>query len=153
MEKNNKRKPQVSLPGGIASLVHRAQGLSSQGADVVEQGAAGKEQVAAASVEQGVSSPVAQKAAGSAPKGTPMEHYAAGRAAGEDAWSLMMSTARAYKEYPGKLATVYIDSDLKRVLDRLRASSQGVSTSSLLSSIVASFVRDHDAEIRRECEF
>lgn len=158
MEKNNKRKPQVSLPGGIASLVHRAQGLSSQGADVVEQGAAGKEQVSAAgasvsAVEQGVSGPVAQKAAGSAPKGTPMEHYAAGRAAGEDAWSLMMSTARAYKEYPGKLATVYIDSDLKRVLDRLRASSQGVSTSSLLSSIVASFVRDHDAEIRRECEF
>ena len=65
----------------------------------------------------------------------------------------MVSTARAYKEYPGKLATVYIDSDLKRVLDGLRASGMGVSTSSLLSSIVASFISEHDAEIRRQCQF
>ena len=155
MEKNMKRKPQVSLPGGIANLVHRAQGLqqdvvAASETKVKDADVAPKEKVASPS-ERAVASQVKEELAAAQPK--PLDRCVAWRAEGLDSWSLMVSTARAYKEYPGKLATVYIDSDLKRVLDGLRASGMGVSTSSLLSSIVASFISEHDAEIRRQCQF
>lgn len=157
-----KRKPQVSLPGGIASLVHRAQGLQTEAAATSEAQPREAAPVASAPAETVKAAPTADavKAAAAqvkeeiaAAKPKPLDRCVAWRAEGLDSWSLMVSTARAYKEYPGKLATVYIDSDLKRVLDGLRASGMGVSTSSLLSSIVASFITEHDAEIRRQCEF
>lgn len=48
-----------------------------------------------------------------------------------------------------KLATVYIDADLKRVLDRLKsASSIKMPSTALLSSIVARFVFDHEKDIK-----
>lgn len=157
-----KRKPQVSLPGGIASLVHRAQGLQTEGVATSEAQPKEAAAVASAPVQPQTSAPTtdAVKAAAAqvkeelaAAKPKPLDRCVAWRAEGLDSWSLMVSTARAYKEYPGKLATVYIDSELKRVLDGLRASGMGVSTSSLLSSIVASFISEHDAEIRRQCQF
>ncbi len=159
MEKNMKRKPQVSLPGGIASLVHRAQGLQegvpqtseTSAAQVQREPVAVQEPVAASTAQAQAAAQVREEIAAAKPK--PLDRCVAWRAEGLDSWSLMVSTARAYKEYPGKLATVYIDSDLKRILDGLRASGMGVSTSSLLSSIVASFVSEHHAEIRRQCEF
>lgn len=159
MEKNMKRKPQVSLPGGIASLVHRAQGLQesvpqtsdTSAAQVQREPVVVQEPVAASTAQAQAAAQVREEIAAAKPK--PLDRCVAWRAEGLDSWSLMVSTARAYKEYPGKLATVYIDSDLKRILDGLRASGMGVSTSSLLSSIVASFVSEHHAEIRRQCEF
>ncbi|MBD9042836.1 MAG: hypothetical protein EGR49_09865 [Prevotella sp.] len=47
------------------------------------------------------------------------------------------------------LGAVYIDRDLKRQLGQLRASSLGISTSAILSSIVAQFLLEHGDEVER----
>ena len=50
----------------------------------------------------------------------------------------------------GKLATIYIDESLKNVLDRMKyAGQEKLSTSAILSSIVARFVYDHEDEIKK----
>ena len=48
------------------------------------------------------------------------------------------------------MATIYIDETLKSVLDRMKyAGTEKLSTSAILSSIVARFVYDHEDEIRK----
>jgi len=58
--------------------------------------------------------------------------------------------ATQYKNGGGKLATIYIDESLKNVLDRMKyAGQEKLSTSAILSSIVARFVYDHEDEIKK----
>ena len=58
--------------------------------------------------------------------------------------------AKQYKDGGGKLATIYIDSTLKTVLDRMKyAGPEKLPTSAILSSIVARFIYDHEDDIRK----
>lgn len=75
--------------------------------------------------------------------------YAAAKENGEDDWSLFLDLAKNYKERDSKLATVYIDSDLKSVLDRLKsANSIKMPSTAILSAIVARFVFEHEQDIK-----
>jgi Ca2+-dependent lipid-binding protein len=66
-----------------------------------------------------------------------------------DSWDLFLDLAERYKNGNGKLATIYIDPQLKSVLDRLKyAGSVKLSTSAILSSIVARFIYDHEDKIK-----
>lgn len=68
----------------------------------------------------------------------------------KDSWDLFIDMARQYKSGDGKLATIYIDETLKSVLDRMKyAGTEKLSTSAILSSIVARFIYDHEDEIRK----
>lgn len=67
----------------------------------------------------------------------------------EESWQLFLDLAKEYKRRDTKLATVYIDSDLKSVLDRLKsASSVKLPSTAILSSIVARFIFDHEKDIK-----
>lgn len=66
-----------------------------------------------------------------------------------DSWQLFLDMAEQYKKGDGKLATIYIDPALKQVLDRLKyAGNVKLSTSAILSSIVARFIYDHEEKIK-----
>lgn len=68
----------------------------------------------------------------------------------DDSWELFLDMAQKYKRSDSKLATIYIDPELKSVLDRLKyAGSERLPTSAILSSIVARFIYDHEEEIRK----
>lgn len=67
-----------------------------------------------------------------------------------DSWQLFLDMAKQYRNGDGKLATIYIDSTLKNVLDRMKyAGPEKLSTSAILSSIVARFIYDHEEDIRK----
>lgn len=67
---------------------------------------------------------------------------------GSDNWDLFLALGRDYKTRDSKLATIYIDADLKKVLDRLKtASDVKLPTAAILSSIVARFIFDHKEKI------
>ena len=71
-----------------------------------------------------------------------------GEDSGADSWDLFLSLGKIYKTRDERLATIYIDPDLKRILDRLKtASSVKLPTAAILSSIVARFIFDHEKEI------
>ncbi|MCR5077392.1 MAG: hypothetical protein K6A82_05060 [Prevotella sp.] len=75
--------------------------------------------------------------------------YSIAKDSGEDSWQLFLDLARDYKARDSRLATVYIDSDLKSVLDRLKsATSIKLPSTALLSAIVARFVFDHEKDIK-----
>ena len=68
---------------------------------------------------------------------------------GEDSWQLFLDLARDYKMRDSRLATVYIDSNLKSVLDRLKsATSIKLPSTAILSAIVARFVFEHEKDIK-----
>lgn len=67
-----------------------------------------------------------------------------------DSWDLFLDLAKQYRDGGGKLATIYIDGTLKNVLDRMKyAGPEKLSTSAILSSIVARFIYDHEEQIRK----
>lgn len=67
-----------------------------------------------------------------------------------DSWDLFLDMAKQYKDGGGRLATIYIDSTLKNVLDRMKyVGTEKLPTSAMLSSIVARFIYDHEDEIRK----
>ena len=71
------------------------------------------------------------------------------RDSGADSWDLFLGLGRIYKTRDERLATIYIDPDLKRILDRLKtASGVKLPTSAILSSIVARFIFDHEKKIK-----
>ena len=75
--------------------------------------------------------------------------YTIAKDSGEDSWQLFLDLARDYKARDSRLATVYIDSDLKSVPVRLKsASSIKLPSTALLSAIVARFVFDHEKDIK-----
>ena len=74
--------------------------------------------------------------------------YSLAKDSGEDSWQIFLDLARDYKARDSRLATVYIDSDLKGVLDRLKsATSVKLPSTALLSAIVARFVFEHEKDI------
>ena len=75
--------------------------------------------------------------------------YSMAKDSGEDSWQLFLDLARDYKMRDSRLATVYIDSNLKSVLDRLKsATSIKLPSTAILSAIVARFVFDHEKDIK-----
>ena len=75
--------------------------------------------------------------------------YSLAKDSGEDSWQIFLDLARDYKARDSRLATVYIDSDLKGVLDRLKsATSVKRPSPALLSAIVARFVFEHEKDIK-----
>ena len=87
---------------------------------------------------------------GRKPKENTMREYHIVKDNSADSWELFLDMATQYKNGGGKLATIYIDESLKNVLDRMKyAGQEKLSTSAILSSIVARFVYDHEDEIKK----
>mgnify|MGYP001266195193 CR=1 FL=1 len=85
-----------------------------------------------------------------APNQPAMREYHIVKDDSKDSWDLFIDMARQYKSGDGKLATIYIDETLKSVLDRMKyAGTEKLSTSAILSSIVARFIYDHEDQIRK----
>ena len=96
--------------------------------------------------EEGKNAP----ARGRRPKENTMREYHIVKDNSADSWDLFLDMATQYKNGGGKLATIYIDESLKNVLDRMKyAGQEKLSTSAILSSIVARFVYDHEDEIKK----
>lgn len=89
-------------------------------------------------------------ARGRKPKENTMKEYHIVKDDSTDSWELFIDMAKQYKTGGGKLATIYIDETLKSVLDRMKyAGPDKLSTSAILSSIVARFIYDHEDDIRK----
>lgn len=87
---------------------------------------------------------------GRKPKENTMKEYHIVKDDSTDSWQLFIDMAQQYKSGGGKLATIYIDESLKSVLDRMKyAGTEKLSTSAILSSIVARFIYDHEDDIRK----
>ncbi|MGI6243705.1 MAG: hypothetical protein ACOYJK_09285 [Prevotella sp.] len=101
--------------------------------------------------DQAVTVPSSSSKTEDAAAGKPaMREYHIVKDDSKDSWDLFIDMARQYKSGGGKLATIYIDETLKSVLDRMKyAGSEKLSTSAILSSIVARFIYDHEDEIRK----
>ena len=65
-----------------------------------------------------------------------------------DSWDLFLDLAKQYKTGGGRPATIYIDPTLKSILDRMKY-PLSLTTSSILSSIVARFIYDHEEDVRK----
>lgn len=65
-----------------------------------------------------------------------------------DSWELFLDLAKQYKTGGGRPATIYIDPALKNILDRMKY-PLSLTTSSILSSIVARFIYDHEEDVRK----
>lgn len=126
-----------------------AQG-NQQGAGYGQQGrgfAAGNQQGAAAGNQQGQAQPQGR---GRRPKENTMKSYTIVKDDSRDSWELFLDMAKQYKDGGGKLATIYIDGQLKNLLDRMKyVGPEKLTTSAILSSIVARFIYDHEDEIRK----
>lgn len=89
-------------------------------------------------------------ARGRRPKENTMKEYHIVKDDSTDSWQLFIDMAKQYKSGGGKLATIYIDESLKSVLDRMKyAGPDKLSTSAILSSIVARFIYDHEDDIKK----
>ena len=162
----NKKKTSVVLPGGIAGLVHQVQRGGGEPArsenepqtDVASEPSRedAPETTYDAKPVQASAEPAEAVKAGrpATPKQaeTPTEkaerEYHIVKDGGADSWDLFLSLGRIYKTRDERLATIYIDPDLKRILDRLKtASDVKLPTSAILSSIVARFIFDHEKKI------
>lgn len=87
---------------------------------------------------------------GRPPKQDRMKEYQIVRDDSRDSWELFLDLAKQYRDCGGKLATIYIDGNLKNILDRMKyAGPEKLSTSAILSSIVTRFIYDHEQEIRK----
>lgn len=132
-----------------ADLQGAAQG-NQQGAGYGQQGrgfAAGNQQGAAAGDQQGQAQPQGR---GRRPKENTMKSYTIVKDDSRDSWELFLDMAKQYKDGGGKLATIYIDGQLKNLLDRMKyVGPEKLTTSAILSSIVARFIYDHEDEIRK----
>ena len=163
-----KKKTKVIMPGGISGLVNRMQGVEKPalsapaGAEPAEEVVAEPEPVrepvhheptlhtkpAAPADEKDRSAPAAKKLPKAEGKELARE-YTLQQGDTTDSWQMFLDLAKEYKLRDSKLATVYIDSDLKSVLDRLKsANSIKMPSTALLSSIVARFVFDHEKNIK-----
>ena len=123
----------------------------------VEQQTATQQQAAASGVGESqtgavVSSdaPAERAPRGRRPKENTMKEYTIVKDDSRDSWDLFLDMAKQYKDGGGKLATIYIDESLKNVLDRMKyCGPEKLSTSAILSSIVARFIFDHEDDIKK----
>lgn len=168
------KKTTVTLPGGLAGLVHAAQqGGATAPATAASIAAAGSaaettrpDSAQHAPQSASTEATAAPSAAAASPKATarqprraPQEasaqaaeaisdnDYLQAIAAGESRWQLFEQLARQYHRASG-LSAVYIDDDLKRAIARLRASGMGVSASAILSAIVRQFLIENADSVR-----
>lgn len=126
-----------------------------QQADVEQQVAA--QQQAASGVgesqtgaEVSSDAPAERAPRGRRPKENTMKEYTIVKDDSRDSWDLFLDMAKQYKDGGGKLATIYIDESLKNVLDRMKyCGPEKLSTSAILSSIVARFIFDHEDDIKK----
>ncbi len=94
--------------------------------------------------------PAARAPRGRRPKENTMKEYSIVKDDSRDSWDLFLDMAKQYKDGGGKLATIYIDESLKNVLDRMKyCGPEKLSTSAILSSIVARFIFDHEDDIKK----
>lgn len=163
-----KKKTKVIMPGGISGLVNRMQGVEKPAVsapaepepaeEVVAEPEPAREPVhhepalhtkpAVPADEKDRSAPAAKKLPKAEGKELARE-YTLQQGDTTDSWQMFLDLAKEYKLRDSKLATVYIDSDLKSVLDRLKsANSIKMPSTALLSSIVARFVFDHEKNIK-----
>ena len=163
-----KKKTRVIMPGGISGLVNKVQGIEkplisapaepepaeevapapAPVADPVRTEPTLHTKPTAVSDEKDRSAPAAKKLPKAEGKELARE-YTLAQGDTEDSWQMFLDLAKEYKLRDSKLATVYIDSDLKSVLDRLKsANSIKMPSTALLSSIVARFVFDHEKNIK-----
>ena len=163
-----KKKTKVIMPGGISGLVNRMQGVEKPAVSVPAEPEPAEEVVAepepvrepvhhepalhtkpaAPADEKDRSAPAAKKLPKAEGKELARE-YTLQQGDTTDSWQMFLDLAKEYKLRDSKLATVYIDSDLKSVLDRLKsANSIKMPSTALLSSIVARFVFDHEKNIK-----
>ena len=163
-----KKKTKVIMPGGISGLVNRMQGVEKPAVSAPAEPEPAEEVVAepepvrepvhhepalhtkpaAPGDEKDRSAPAAKKLPKAEGKELARE-YTLQQGDTTDSWQMFLDLAKEYKLRDSKLATVYIDSDLKSVLDRLKsANSIKMPSTALLSSIVARFVFDHEKNIK-----
>lgn len=168
-----KKKTSVVLPGGIAGLVKEAQGnivrqpqpVEEPVAQVQKGGGAAKggtgEKASAQKAEKvggakGAARPTGGKQESrvgesrQSRKADDEQIYPIGKILNADeTWDLFLDLARDYKLKQSKIATIYIDEDLKKVLDRIRSAGDlKLSTTAIVSSIVARFIYDHADQIK-----
>lgn len=172
-----KKKTMVALPGSLKNLVHSAQnGPVAEPQPAAQQGGVGESapQNAAPQVAQNApeaaqnAAPIAQNAAPVAQNAAADQAAAPAKAAEkkaerkpaqkahtvvrestDDSWGLFLDLAREYKSKTTHLSTIYIDPELKTVLDRLRASRDvKMPTAAILSAIVARFIYDNEKRIK-----
>ena len=77
-----------------------------------------------------------------------MKEYHVQKDDSADSWDLFLDLAKQYKTGGGRPATIYIDPALKNILDRLKY-PLSLTTSAMLSSIVARFIYDHEDDVRK----
>ena len=163
-----KKKTKVIMPGGISGLVNRMQGVEKPAVSAPAEPEPAEEVVAepepvrepvhhepalhtkpaAPADEKDRSAPAAKKLPKAEGKELARE-YTLQQGDTTDSWQMFLDLAKEYKLRDSKIATVYIDSDLKSVLDRLKsANSIKMPSTALLSSIVARFVFDHEKNIK-----
>lgn len=169
-----KKKTSVVLPGGIAGLVHQVQSGRSEepekkptetskafSDDEISDNEAVAESRSEPAVEQGgveAAAPAPQEKRRRGRPATPKQEisptakaereYKIVKDSGADSWDLFLDLGKIYKTRDDRLATIYIDPDLKRILDRLKtASNVKLPTAAILSSIVARFIFDHQKKI------
>lgn len=108
------------------------------------------QQAPQAQVQQAAPAQPERAPRGRRPKENTMKEYTIVRDDSRDSWDLFLDMAKQYKDGGGKLATIYIDESLKNVLDRMKyCGPEKLSTSAILSSIVARFIFDHEEDIKK----
>ena len=159
-----KKKTSVILPGGIAGLVQNAQQGNQQ--PLISEPESIANTISAEKPTKTVSQP------GSISKANPAKtsgnkkvkttdnkatsnpnndraYSLTPKNSADESWQMFLDMAHDYKQRQAPIATIYIDEELKRVLDRLKtAGPSRLSTTSIVSSIVARFIFDHEREIK-----
>lgn len=108
------------------------------------------QQAPQAQVQQATPAQPERAPRGRRPKENTMKEYTIVKDDSRDSWDLFLDMAKQYKDGGGKLATIYIDESLKNVLDRMKyCGPEKLSTSAILSSIVARFIFDHEEDIKK----
>ena len=108
------------------------------------------QQALQAQVQQAAPAQPERAPRGRRPKENTMKEYTIVKDDSRDSWDLFLDMAKQYKDGGGKLATIYIDESLKNVLDRMKyCGPEKLSTSAILSSIVARFIFDHEEDIKK----
>lgn len=108
------------------------------------------QQAPQAQVQQAAPAQPERAPRGRRPKENTMKEYTIVKDDSCDSWDLFLDMAKQYKDGGGKLATIYIDESLKNVLDRMKyCGPEKLSTSAILSSIVARFIFDHEEDIKK----
>lgn len=129
-----------------AQTVQQAQQAQTQQAAPAQP----TQQAPQAQVQQAAPAQPERAPRGRRPKENTMKEYTIVKDDSRDSWDLFLDMAKQYKDGGGKLATIYIDESLKNVLDRMKyCGPEKLSTSAILSSIVARFIFDHEEDIKK----